>query len=61
MAVPKRRTSKAKGRSRRTHQKIKTPNVIKCPACDEPVLPHQMCNHCGEYRGRSVKEVEEKT
>ncbi|MCD4691101.1 50S ribosomal protein L32, partial [bacterium] len=39
MAVPKRRTSKARGRKRRTHKKASTPTVSSCPSCGEPKLP----------------------
>ncbi|HUT53433.1 MAG TPA: 50S ribosomal protein L32 [bacterium] len=59
MAVPKRKKSKSRTRTRRTHQGLTAPNVIACPSCGEPMLPHQMCSHCGKYRGRVVKEVEE--
>ncbi len=36
MAVPKRKVSKAKGRSRRTHWKLKAASVMECPQCHEP-------------------------
>ena len=60
MAVPKRRKSKSRSRTRRAHQALSAPNVIECPQCGESVLPHRMCNHCGYYKDRPVKEVEEK-
>jgi large subunit ribosomal protein L32 len=60
MAVPKRKTSKAKGRSRRAHQAYEAPNVVNCPSCGEPKLPHLMCSHCGKYNDRVVKEIKEK-
>ena len=59
MAVPKRKKSKSRVRTKRSHQAMRAPNVIECPSCGEPVLPHRMCPHCGQYRGRVVKEVEE--
>ena len=59
MAVPKRKKSKSRVRTRRSHQALSAPNVIDCPSCGEPTLPHRMCPNCGQYRGRVVKEVEE--
>jgi len=59
MAVPKRRKSKSRSRTRRAHQAISAPNVIDCPSCGEPTMPHRMCSHCGKYGDRVVKEVEE--
>ena len=32
MAVPSRVTSKAKGRSRRAHWKLSSPNLVECPS-----------------------------
>lgn len=54
MAVPKKKTSKMKQRLRRTHFKATAPNVISCPNCNEPVLPHRVCPSCGQYKGREV-------
>ena len=59
MAVPKRKTSHSRTRTRRTHQKVAVPNTISCPSCGEPMLTHQMCPHCGKYKGRVVKEIVE--
>lgn len=28
--------------------------VIQCPKCHEPVLPHRACPACGTYKGREV-------
>ncbi len=54
MAVPKFRTSRAKGRARRTHQKLVAPAVMECPHCHETKLPHRVCPHCGFYNGIEV-------
>lgn len=56
MAVPKRKTSKARKRSRRTHKDhLSTPSVILCsnPECGAPMLPHRACPECGTLRRRS--------
>lgn len=59
MAVPKRRTSKARRDKRRTHQKTEAPNLTTCTQCGEAVLPHHACPKCGNYKGRTVTETEE--
>ena len=59
MAVPKRRTSKAKRDSRRAHyNKVAAPSLSTCPQCKEPKLPHRVCGHCGFYKGREVLKIE---
>ena len=54
MAVPKRRSSKTRGRKRRTHKNIDRPGLSVCPSCGEPKLPHRVCPHCGVYNGREI-------
>ena len=59
MAVPKRRTSKAKRDSRRAaNAKLTVPNTVECPQCHEPKLPHRVCISCGYYDGKEVVAVE---
>jgi large subunit ribosomal protein L32 len=58
MAVPKRKISKTKKRKRRTHWKSEAPGLVKCPKCDELVIPHRVCPHCGYYKDRKVVETE---
>ena len=59
MAVPKRRTSKAKRNKRRSHDALVAPGRSVCPQCSGPKLPHRVCPSCGSYRGRTVVETEE--
>jgi large subunit ribosomal protein L32 len=59
MPVPKRRTSKSKRNKRRAHDALTAVNVISCPQCGEPALPHRICRHCGTYRGRQLTEIAE--
>ncbi|MDD3839653.1 MAG: 50S ribosomal protein L32 [Clostridia bacterium] len=54
MAVPKRRTSKARRDKRRANYKLASPNVVTCPQCNEPRLPHRVCASCGYYKGKKV-------
>ncbi len=58
MAVPKRRTSRAKRDKRRSHDAIGQPARSVCPQCKEPKLPHRVCPSCGTYRGREVIKTE---
>ncbi|MCL6580559.1 MAG: 50S ribosomal protein L32 [Firmicutes bacterium] len=58
MAVPKRKTSKARQRSRSANWKLSAPGLAECPRCHRPKRPHEMCPNCGHYRGREVKEVD---
>ena len=57
MAVPKKRKSKSRRDMRRAHWKLTAPNVVNCPQCTEPSLPHRVCPKCGYYKGREVVKV----
>ncbi|MBI2898095.1 MAG: 50S ribosomal protein L32 [Deltaproteobacteria bacterium] len=60
MAVPKRRTSRGKRKSRRAnHDRITAPTVVACPQCGEPMRPHRVCAKCGTYKGREVLRTEQ--
>lgn len=59
MPNPKRRHSKSRTAKRRTHDALKPTTVSGCPHCHEMKTPHQICPHCGYYRGRQVRAVEE--
>ena len=59
MAVPKRRTSRAKRDKRRAHDALGLPARSLCPQCKEPKLPHRVCANCGTYRGREVVKTDE--
>ncbi|QQR89139.1 MAG: 50S ribosomal protein L32 [Myxococcales bacterium] len=58
MAVPKRRTTRAKRDSRRAnHDRVSAPNLIPCPNCGDVTLPHRACGSCGHYKGREIVAV----
>ena len=54
MAVPKQKSSKPRGRKRRTHYKTSAPTITLCSECQESKLPHRACPECGAYKGRNV-------
>jgi large subunit ribosomal protein L32 len=59
MANPKRRQSQARRDKRRAHDALERPTATTCDNCGEAKMPHRVCPHCGQYRGREVMEVEE--
>ena len=59
MAVPKRKTGRARTLSRRSsHDKTMAPARSVCPQCGEVKLPHRVCPNCGYYKDREVLETE---
>ena len=60
MAVPKRKTSKARQNKRRSNGWTRAaPGFCMCPQSGELTLPHQVCGSCGYYKGREVVKVAE--
>ena len=59
MAVPKRKTPRAKTRQRRASSwRLRAPARSLCPNCGAVKVPHVVCGNCGHYRGRQAIEVE---
>ncbi|HJM35151.1 MAG TPA: 50S ribosomal protein L32 [Acidimicrobiales bacterium] len=59
MAVPKKKTSKAKGRSRRaSNWTLNAPSRSTCPRCGAVKRPHRVCGNCGWYAGQQAIDVE---
>ncbi len=58
MAVPKKRTSKARKRQRRSHLALSAPGLSRCSQCGASRSPHRVCAECGHYNGRQVIAVE---
>ena len=54
MPVPKRKRSRARRDSRHAHKAVEVKSFGKCKNCQETVLPHQACKHCGHYKGAKV-------
>jgi large subunit ribosomal protein L32 len=59
MAVPKRRTSKARKRKRRSHHALSPPTLAECPQCKQQKEPHRVCPNCGYYGEKKILDVEE--
>jgi large subunit ribosomal protein L32 len=59
MALPKRRHSHSRTRTRRAHDFLTAPTVSTCDKCGEPKLPHRLCPNCGAYKGRSVIKLDQ--
>lgn len=60
MAVPKRKVSKSKGRSRIANWKAGKVTLAECPKCHELKATHQVCPNCGYYDGELVVAKEDK-
>ncbi|MEA2828001.1 MAG: large subunit ribosomal protein [Actinomycetota bacterium] len=59
MAVPKKKTSKAKSRSRRaSNWRLAAPAQSTCPQCRQVKTPHVVCPNCGWYGGRQAIDVD---
>lgn len=59
MANPKRRHSKARRNKRRAHDALPKVGLSVCPNCHEKKLPHRVCPHCGQYKGREIVQPPE--
>ncbi len=60
MAVPKKKTSKSRRNMRRAHDSMNVVGSTSCSNCGLHKLPHNVCTHCGMYRGRQVLNVKSK-
>ena len=58
MAVPKKKKSKSKTRSRRASSWAITASARSgCSRCGAVKLPHRVCGSCGWYHGRQAVDV----
>ena len=57
MAVPKRKVSKARGRSRVANWKATVPTLTECPQCHAKKASHAVCPECGYYDGEKKMAV----
>ena len=54
MAEPKKRRSATRQGNNRSHLALREIAVVACSNCHKPILPHQVCNDCGYYKGIRV-------
>ena len=58
MAVPKKKMSRSRTRSRKAQtMRASRAETAACPRCGAPKLPHRACSGpdgCGSYRNRTV-------
>lgn len=59
MAVPKRKKSKSRRDMRRAQTKASPLNLSTCPQCAEVKMHHRACPSCGNYKDRTVLEIED--
>ena len=45
--LPKKKISKTRTRTRRSHHSLKAVNYSVCKQCDSAKLPHAACDNCG--------------
>lgn len=54
MAVPKKKVSPGRKKTRRMFYALKPVGYVTCPNCLESKRPHRVCTVCGHYDGRQV-------
>ena len=59
MAVPKRKTSKSKRDMRRSHDTLKSINIIEDKESGEPRVSHRLDLSTGIYNGRQIIKKKE--
>ncbi len=58
MAVPKRKTGRARTNSRRSSHKLEATSTQVCPQCNSAKVPHRVCPECGFYNGREIIDTQ---
>ena len=57
--LPKKKSSKARKRKRRSHLALTPVSLSPCPNCGESRLPHSACDNCGYVNQRVKLELAE--
>jgi large subunit ribosomal protein L32 len=57
--LPKRKISKTRRNKRRAHDHLSLRHLVICDDCGEYKPSHQVCPHCGLYKGREVLPPDE--
>jgi large subunit ribosomal protein L32 len=58
--LPKKKVSASRRGQRRSHDRIKVPQLSTCPQCRNLKPTHRVCLVCGTYNGRQVLQVKVK-
>ena len=61
MALPKRRKSHARVRTRRAQWRAAKVTMSTCTHCGSASLPHHACGKCGYYNGRQVLAIRDRS
>jgi large subunit ribosomal protein L32 len=56
--LTKKKSSKSHTRERRAHFGIKIVQLVNCPQCQTPKMPHEACPTCGTYNGHQAINIE---
>ncbi|MFW2331554.1 MAG: 50S ribosomal protein L32 [Nitrospinota bacterium] len=59
MPVPKKRTSRMKRGSRRSHDGLVATMQSVCSECGEAKLSHRVCPKCGFYKNIAILPIDE--
>ena len=54
MPVPKRKLSRKRRDQRSANKGIKPKELAACQTCKASLMPHQVCQECGYYKGRKI-------
>ena len=57
MAVPKRKTSTSKKKMRRSHQKLRSVNIVEDKKSGEYKLSHHIDLKSGYYNGKKILDI----
>ncbi len=49
--------SKGKRNARRSHHALKKVSLAVCAKCQRAILPHRICQYCGNYKGKMEVDV----
>lgn len=55
---PSQKLSRSRTRKRRSHHALAAVNLVDCPRCNSPKLPHAACDNCGYVRPGLSLEIE---
>jgi len=58
MALPTQKRSRSRQKRREYQHRLKKINLTTCPQCKKQTLPHRACIHCGNYKGKTVINLE---